>query len=138
MDHAHEIDIDHPPEQRSIRFSERPRFRNAGIGDQDIYFRPRARLRHCGLDLGLVGHIRYHGEICATCGNNGIERCAMTAEHGDGCARSFQDRRNLPADASTATSDERMRGMRQSDQAQPPSNAFSAYILYFKLLQQIT
>jgi quercetin dioxygenase-like cupin family protein len=28
--------------------------------------------------------------------------------------------------------------MRQSDQAQPPSNAFSAYILYFKLLQQIT
>jgi hypothetical protein len=95
-------------------------------------------LRHCGLDLGLVGHIRYHGEICATCGNNGIERCAMTAEHGDGCARSFQDRRNLPADASTATSDERMRGMRQFDQAQPPSNAFSAYILYFKLLQQIT
>jgi len=28
--------------------------------------------------------------------------------------------------------------MRQFDQAQPPSNAFSAYILYFKLLQQIT
>src|ERR1700687_2823157 len=59
----------------------------------------------------------------------------MAAEYRDGASCLRQRGRNLPADASPASGDERMQGMRQSGHAQPPANKFttSELCVYFRL-----
>jgi hypothetical protein len=50
MDHAHEIDVHHPLEQRRIGTAERRRFRCARIGNEDIDRLPRGGFRNGRFD----------------------------------------------------------------------------------------
>ena len=109
MNHAHEVDVHHAPEQRRIGFCERRGFRSAGIGDQDIDRLPRRGFRDRGADGGLIGDVGHASEMRDARGNGLIQRRAIAAEHGDRRARARQRGRDLAADAAPAAGDERMR-----------------------------
>ena len=122
MNHAHEIDVHHAPEQRRIGFRERRGLGSTRIGDQDIDRLSLRRLGNRGGHSRLIGDIGHRNEMRGTGGNGLIQRGAIAAEHGDGRAGLRQRRGDRPADASPASGDERMRGTRQSGHARASPN----------------
>ena len=140
MNHAHEVDIHHAPEQRRVGFCERRGFRDPGIGDQDIDRLAACGFRNRGIDGGLIRDVGDAGEMRGAGGNGVIQRRAVAAEHRDGRSGLRERGRDRAADASPAPGDERMGGTRQSGHARASRNEFDsreAYILDFKLLQEM-
>ena len=117
MNHAHEIDVDHAPEQRRVGFCERRRFGDPGIGDQDIDRLPRCGFRNRGTDGGLIGNIGHDGKMRGAGGNRLIQHRAVAAEHGDNGARLGQRGGDRAADAAPAAGNKRMLGSRQTGHA---------------------
>jgi quercetin dioxygenase-like cupin family protein len=99
-------------------------------------------LRNRGADGGLIRDIGQGREVRRARRNGVIEGRAIAAKHRDRCSGARQRGRDLAADASPASGDERMRGTRQSGHARASPNevinARLAYILDFKLLQEIS
>jgi hypothetical protein len=87
----------------------------------------------------LIRHVGHIGEVRITCCNSVIQRRSIAANDRNGGACLGQLRRDGPADTAAATGYQRMRRTRQSRHAlapeRGPQKGFSAYILYFKLLQ---
>ena len=86
MNHAHEVDVHHAPEQRRVGFCERRGFRSARIGDQDIDRLPRRGFGDGGVDRGLIRNVGDPSEMRGAGGDGLIQRGAIAAEHGDRCA----------------------------------------------------
>jgi hypothetical protein len=57
VDHAHEIDVHHPLEQRRIGTAERRGFRRARIGNEDVDRLPRGGFGNGRFDRRLIGDV---------------------------------------------------------------------------------
>ena len=105
MDHAHEVDLEHAPEQRPVRARERRRAGGTGIGDEKVDG-PRApdgagearRVRHVGDRGGVGGPFR----------DGAVEGRGVAPEHRHGRAGPDERRGDRAADAAAAARHQRM------------------------------
>ena len=136
VDHAHEIDVHHPLEQRRIGAAEGCGLRRTRIGNQDVDRLPRRGLGNGRLDRSLIGDVGHFSKLRRAGCDGFIQRCAIAAEHGDRRTGFRQRCRYRKANAPPAAGDKRMGGTRQlGHRVEPPADEHSAYILNFKLLQ---
>ena len=135
MDHAHEIDVHHPLEQRRIGAAERRRFRRTGIGNEDVDRLPGGGFRNGRFDRRLIGDVGNCCELRRAGCHGFIQRYAVATEHRYRRTRFRQRRRYRKANAPPAAGDDRMGGTRQSGHRPSLQDEGSEYILDFKLLQ---
>ena len=138
MHDAHEIDVHHALEQRGVGLGKWRRFRDARIGDQDI---DRLACRGSGdrrADRGLIGNVGDIGEMGMARSDGLVKRGALAADHRDGRASAPANCAAIarpmprPPPVTSACGERGSPDMRWL----PMDTVVSAYILYFKLLQE--
>ena len=138
MHDAHEIDVEHAPEQRRVGPAEWRALGAARVGDQDV---DRAALRdgtlHALGKRARIGDIGYEigGRIRV---RHGVpQRPLLTTRHGDNGARSRQRSRHGAADAASAACHQRVSSLDPGHTAAQPCDqmrpkALSLNIIEFK------
>ena len=127
VDHAHEVHVEHAPEELRVRLRERRRLRRSGIGDQEVD-RPAVLGGDVGrhLDRGRIRHVG-HQIAVRLAGRDGIaERARVAPDHRHprpGARERLGDRK---PDAAAAAGDERVSVSQRSRHLAAPPHALVA------------